>query len=209
MNVIARPASRRVDLSTAALLAANLLPVAGVLMFDWQILPLMLLFWAENLVIGAWNVLKLMFSRNPGGAQGPFLALFFSVHYGMFCVVHGVFVMTLFGEGEMVESPSLAATLEPFTQDTTLLLAIVALFVSHGISFAGNYIGGREYREIPVSQLMFQPYSRIVVLHVALLVGGFLVGLFDSPLPGLLLLIALKIGLDIRAHRREHLVERT
>jgi hypothetical protein len=51
---------------------------------------------------------------------------------------------------------------------------------------------------------MQQPYGRVIVLHVMLLCGGFLVMAFQSPMIGLLLLIVLKIGLDLRSHVQEH-----
>jgi len=51
---------------------------------------------------------------------------------------------------------------------------------------------------------MQAPYSRVVVLHVTVLLGAMLIQLFHSPLWALLLLIGLKIGVDLRAHLKEH-----
>ncbi|MGA9779521.1 MAG: DUF6498-containing protein [Verrucomicrobiia bacterium] len=39
-----------------ALVLANLVPVAGVFLFGWEIFPLMFLFWSENVIIGVFNV---------------------------------------------------------------------------------------------------------------------------------------------------------
>jgi hypothetical protein len=50
---------------------------------------------------------------------------------------------------------------------------------------------------------MWQPYGRIVVLHIALLGGGILIKAGHSPVAGLLLLIALKTFLDLAGHLRE------
>jgi hypothetical protein len=44
----------------------------------------------------------------------------------------------------------------------------------------------------------------VVVLHLAILGGGFLVMLMGMPVVGLTLLIALKIGLDVLAHAKQH-----
>ena len=49
-----------------------------------------------------------------------------------------------------------------------------------------------------------QPYGRVVVLHLAILGGGFLVMVMGMPVVGLALLIALKIGLDVLAHAKQH-----
>ena len=50
---------------------------------------------------------------------------------------------------------------------------------------------------------MQQPYGRIVVMHVAILGGGFLMLALHSPTVGLLLLVALKITFDLRGHFAE------
>lgn len=46
-------------LSAAALAASNMLPLVGVLAFGWQAFDLVFLYWMENVVIGAVNVLKI------------------------------------------------------------------------------------------------------------------------------------------------------
>jgi hypothetical protein len=51
---------------------------------------------------------------------------------------------------------------------------------------------------------MAAPYSRVVVLHLAILFGGWGVMALGSPMPLLLLLIAGKIALDVSAHIKEH-----
>jgi hypothetical protein len=42
------------------LIAANLVPIYGVVFLGWEVFPLLLLFWLENLIIGMYNVLKMM-----------------------------------------------------------------------------------------------------------------------------------------------------
>ncbi len=51
---------------------------------------------------------------------------------------------------------------------------------------------------------MNRPYKRILVLHVAIIGGGFLVMALQSPLSLLIILVALKICLDIYLHHRSH-----
>jgi hypothetical protein len=74
--------------------------------------------------------------------------------------------------------------------------------VSHGFSFVANYLGG-ERLSAKLPELMLQPYRRVLVLHLALIVGGFLLIGLGMPTGGLLMLVALKIALDIHAHLRE------
>jgi hypothetical protein len=82
--------------------------------------------------------------------------------------------------------------------------ALIALAVSHGVSFAANFVGRREYESASVGELMMAPYRRIVVMHLTILLGGWLVLSAEAMAPVLGLLILLKTALDYRAHRWEH-----
>lgn len=42
-------------LSAILLVAANLAPLYGVLFLGWEVFPLLVLFWAENVVVGVLN----------------------------------------------------------------------------------------------------------------------------------------------------------
>ena len=46
-----------------ALLATNALPLVGVLFFEWNAFLLVLLYWAENVVVGFYNVLKMAMAK--------------------------------------------------------------------------------------------------------------------------------------------------
>lgn len=54
--------------SVLALTAANLIPVVGVLWLGWQVFALLLLFWLENVVVGAFTVLRMLAARPAGSA---------------------------------------------------------------------------------------------------------------------------------------------
>jgi hypothetical protein len=51
---------------------------------------------------------------------------------------------------------------------------------------------------------MAQPYGRVVILHLTILLGGFMVMALGSPMIGLILLITLKTFVDIKAHLKQH-----
>jgi hypothetical protein len=51
---------------------------------------------------------------------------------------------------------------------------------------------------------MTDPYQRIIVLHVAIILGGIGATALGSPLWALVVLLAVKIGLDFKAHVKEH-----
>ena len=193
--------------SVVALVVANLVPLAGVILLGWEVFPVVFVFWVENVIVGVFNVLKMVTATVRGGVDlgvRCFLVPFFCFHYGMFCFVHGLFVFVMFGKGMMDPHgfPGPAMMIEAVSR-LGLWWAVAGLTVSHGISFVANYLLGGERDRVTLPQLMIQPYGRIVVLHLAILGGGFLIMSLGSPWYGLALLVLLKIGLDLRAHLRE------
>jgi len=200
-----------------ALLLANLIPVFGVLYMNWDVGSIIVLYWAENLVIGFYTILKMLVT---GGIQAIGRILFFCVHYGGFCVVHGVFVLKL-TEYAGLEAVTDATTSWPgplmlveklynFLQGVLsvapkeMLWVLLAMTLSHGVSFLLLFIGHGEFRKTTTRELMRAPYSRIAILHVAVIFGAFLVVKLKSPIGLLLALVALKTGMDIMLHKRSH-----
>ena len=184
---------------------ANALPIAGVLLLGWKVFPLVLLYWLENVVVGGFNVGKLLLAQpqEPAYSVGKlFLIPFFVFHFGMFTLVHGVFVFALFGAKSLPRFDSLAK-LPAAIRAYHLGWGVLALVVSHGLSFYWNYFENGEYRRASLPILMVQPYARLVVLHLAVLFGGWIVLTLGSPLLALLVLVALKTAADVRAHQAE------
>ncbi|MBC8097190.1 MAG: hypothetical protein H7Y43_15390, partial [Akkermansiaceae bacterium] len=157
--------------SVIALVLANLVPVFGVLFLGWEVFPLLFLFWSENVVIGVFNVLKMLVCQPGSGmnwAAKLFFIPFFSFHYGMFTFVHGIFVVTLFGERSRsgMGFPG-GETFWRVMQENHLGWAVLGLAISHGVSFVTNYLRNGEFQRTNPGALMAQPYGRIMVLHIA------------------------------------------
>jgi len=194
--------------SATALVAANLIPLAGVVLFGWDVFVVVFLFWLENVIVGFFNLLRMLWVER-GAERFPLAKLlvmpFFLVHYGMFTAIHGIFVLVLFGGmAERVSGFPDVRTVSDLVTQYHLWIPVLALFASHGYSFVTNYVAEQEYRRVTLQQLMQQPYSRVVVLHLTILFGGFLVMALKLPVVGAFLLVVLKIGVDLRAHMREH-----
>ncbi len=51
---------------------------------------------------------------------------------------------------------------------------------------------------------MMAPYGRIILMHLTILFGGWLILALGAPILALVLLIVLKIVSDVRAHDKEH-----
>lgn len=206
-----RPAEK--PASAWVLVAANLAPLAGVLFWGWDAFALIALFWMENVVIGVFFILRMLCldPRDPAlWAAKCFMVPFFCVHYGMFTGIHGLFVFEMLG-GKRYDVQGFAL-LEPAARaaaDYGLWLPLAVLVASHLFSFAWNYLYRGEFRRAQLAQLMSQPYLRVVVLHVAIILGGIGAMALGSPLWALLVLLGMKIGLDLKAHAKEHSAQMT
>jgi hypothetical protein len=133
------------------------------------------------------------------------LVPFFIVHYGLFCFVHGTFIFAIFEhEGGGFGPFGGFQNLKYVFTEQHLWWGVVALAGSHLYSFFANFIGHGEYRRTAAPLLMFQPYSRIVVLHIAILFGAFITLALGSNIGVLAILIVGKTLLDLSLHVREH-----
>lgn len=216
------------DPSIILLVLVNCIPVAGVSMLEWKARDILFIYWIENLVIGFYNVLRMALVRSPssGARLGKiFMILFFCFHFGIFCGGHGLFLLML---TSMTEGGSMNHMASIFPHDggagplvfiymligvvgsifalqpEGMLWVTVGLFASHGVSFVHNYIVREEYTHLTVSTLMRRPYSRIVLLHVAIIAGAVPTMMLGSPIGLLYVLVALKIGIDIYLHNKSH-----
>jgi len=191
--------------SSLALIAANLVPLAGAIMLDWSVFLIVFLFWVENLVIGFFNIIRLTLARGKGSntAAKIFTVPFFIIHYGGFCAGHGFFILAIFGNWADADLTDFHTFIHDIFIDNKAVYALMALFLSHGFSLVYNYIMRGERMQADINKLMTAPYSRIVLLHVTLIFGAFLITLLHVPEAGLALLVILKIGFDMFAHLKE------
>lgn len=196
---------RILSFSSLALIAANLVPLAGSILLDWSVFLIIFLFWTENLIIGIFNIVKISLAqgRESTRAAKLFAAPFFLIHYGGFCAGHGVFVLSVFGKWANVDLKNFHNFVQGLFIEEKAVYAVAALFLSHGLSLIYNYVLKGEYRQATVNKVMMAPYSRIVVLHLTIIFGALLVSLLKAPQAGLALLVVLKTAIDLSAHLKE------
>lgn len=209
----------RSNLALPALIIANLVPLWGILFAGWDAFAILLLYWAENLAVGFYTVLKMICVKapNPVAHLGKLFSIpFFIMHYGGFIGIHGVFVLAFFRHEMNMDHLNWPCFLV-FPQilfrvigqmwsvmPPGMIIPLIGLFASHGISFIVNFLIKGEYATIKSDTVMFQPYPRMVVMHVALILGGFGVAAIGSPLPVLFVLVGIKTAIDVALHRRQH-----
>ncbi|HET7030824.1 MAG TPA: DUF6498-containing protein, partial [Candidatus Limnocylindrales bacterium] len=229
--------------SLLVLIGFNLVPLVGVLIGRWSVATLLVLYWVENGIVGILNVPKILLAEGPllaaaaplgrrlsAGGLGPAgglgaairipIAVFFLVHYGIFWLVHGVFVWTLpmflgastppldpsgFPIGSPLASPGFPLVSTASSVDgSAVFWGAIGLAISHGVSFVVNFLGRGEFRKVSPAEQAGRPYGRVVVLHLAILFGGFVSLAIGSPIGAVLVLVVLKTAIDVVLHRREH-----
>jgi len=197
--------------SVIALIAANLLPLAGVLFWGWDLFTLLLLYWAETAIIGFYAIIQMAILARAGAL---FYVPFFTVHFGGFMLGHFLFLTVAFGSGSNVSHrlEDIPETVATTVDGRGLWLALGALFVSHGVSFVLNVLmplfrGGRaalmKDGSAPTS-VMSGVYGRVIVMHVTILIGALLAETFGSPVAAFVLLIVLKTAIDLATHVRKN-----
>lgn len=195
--------------SLPLLILANLVPLGGVLFFEWSLFAVLFFYWLETVVVGVLNIPKMIMAKGmdqklqEGLEQLPeskrnlaynavrmFTIPFFMFHFGMFVTVHGVFVFTLYG-------PADVGALEA-------VIALGTFLMSHGHSFVTNFLEKKEYLHRSINQQMGQPYKRVVILHLAILFGAFPLLVFQTSFWAIAILVIVKTGIDVALHMREH-----
>lgn len=193
-----------------SLVLVNLIPLLGIAFLDWDLYSMMVLYWLENIVIGAYNLVKIAFAAKGRNSLGDKLSVgsFFILHYGFFSLVHGIFVIVIFQPGGPFSSSFAPVDIlrMGFARDLAIAFrwALLAMALSHGISLATNYFGQKEYLNSTVHEQMFKPYNRIMMLHVTIMAGGFATMLLGAPVLALVFMVILKIIIDIKAHEKAH-----
>lgn len=208
------------------IIAANLLPLVLTLAGVWGLREILPLYWVESAIVGFFAILKILLSggllpKDAGDNKAAaaafsavvmagklFLAGFFTVHFGLFMFVHGVFLFGFILEGAQTGAAQADPTgpLAWLRYLAEVKWGIFALFCGHAASFVLNFILKGEYRNASAKECMARPYPRIIVMHLTILLGAFI----SFALPGagaiMAVFVIAKIFADVAAHKKEHAV---
>lgn len=191
-------------------LATALLPLAGVMLFDWPVAAVIGVYWLDNVLVGVFHALKMGAAqgrmldpayeatlranaqwseaqkdemvRNAKAFQHHVMPWFFGVHYGLFCAGHATFIAFLF-DGAFDDVGSAVG-----------LATLVVMLIQHALDLRA-FRADTELIALPRALLMFQPYPRVIALHVALL-AGMLPVLAGYPLVAAMALAAVRLWID-------------
>ncbi|HYF05183.1 MAG TPA: DUF6498-containing protein [Patescibacteria group bacterium] len=179
------------------LVAANLIPIAGVIFFSWSLTQIMLLYWLETAIIGFYTIIKMLLQA---GIFALFHIVFFMVHFGMFMGGHFMGIGAIL----TINTPNNSWD---YMSDLRMMgfIPIAALLVSHGYSFIQNFEWPKKGTEMHAMQKSFaDPYKRVILMHCVVLFGAFAVGFTGVTTAALFILVGLKILTDLYAHARKH-----
>ncbi|HVY19405.1 MAG TPA: DUF6498-containing protein [Bauldia sp.] len=197
-------------LSTLIVVAANLVPLAGVVFWGWDVFVLLILYWLETAVIGFWTIMRLLLVSEAGSATlgrmaGParvigrgFQAVFITVHAGIFMTVHFLFLWTLFAGAwaDVVHGP--IDFVRVLVIGTGLWLPLLFLFLVRGWFVLRDVVLGSVDME---GDVLSGLYIRIVVMQFAIILGGWLAQLTGGGTGTLILLVIGKTGVELYAGR--------
>ncbi|MDM8000334.1 MAG: DUF6498-containing protein [Dehalococcoidia bacterium] len=191
----------RADSSAAILVLSNLVTIAFALALKWDIRDVMWIYWGQSIIIGLFAFLRILdlkqfstegFRINNQPARPTRqtrwqVAGFFALHYGFFHFVYLIFLLAL-------------ATPDSSTPFLGIGLCLLAFLLSHAFSFWHNRQRDRD-KKPNIGCVMFFPYGRIIPMHFAIILGGWL---GPKSTGALLLFLVLKTLADVLMHMAEH-----
>ena len=204
-----------------SLLLVNGILLTVALAADWGWHPLLVVYWLECVIVGAFNVLKMFVvavAGNPFGRWGEFENAFSAIFFVI--VIVGFFLAkfggVIFGIGLFVMSlPAIFDESGEFrvvmrsleSHGPSIALAVGLLVVSHAVSFVRNFLLHKEYERLGLLGLLFIPYLRLIWLLVTTLVVLAVVAAQPLLAPTIafpILLVVVKLLADVFGHWREH-----
>jgi Family of unknown function (DUF6498) len=176
---------KRFTQSDWSLILANLLPVFGVWFYGWDAKEVFLVYAIETLIAGLFTIIKLFIAGQfkkkdvfntdvPQQKQSYwFFIFFFIIHYGMFVAIQ----MAIFFSVSGITGDSNTGFFSFYLKWPSLLkeeawIMLSVFIVSYTIKMITDFIMTEEYKNVSLGQIMFQPYGRIFIQQVTVIIGS-------------------------------------
>ncbi|MBS1510356.1 MAG: hypothetical protein JST86_05910 [Bacteroidetes bacterium] len=175
---------RTLTRSDYLLILINLIPLYGVWFGDWDPHQVFVVYCMETVIIGVLNVIKMSAVtllvrkkdvwENNGSVSmqsGWLFVFFFIVHYGLF-----VFIQTnlFFGVSDMHSGSGFFSVYQKIPEmlgdKGKLLLLIFAGYYCFANLF--YFFKSGTYKTISLGRLLFEPYARIFIQQIVVILGG-------------------------------------
>lgn len=203
------------DYSGIAILVSNGLVIFFAMREGWNLQEMIAIYWMQSVIIGFFHFFRMLLLRSfctegftsngtrvAENAAGKWsTAIFFAVHYGIFHLVYGIFLLGFVVSGAEVEGE--AAGFKPGNEGPLgmnwFAFSVLTFFIGHAYSFYQNVRADRERRP-NLGMMMFFPYVRILPMHLTILLGL----QAEAKVYSLLLFLSLKTVADYVMHLVEH-----
>ncbi len=210
------------DRSLSAIIAGNLMPLAGTLFFGWSAFDYLVLYWFESWILFAFLLAKVRAmvagGAHWGGRHAPAEDMLgFCFAYIAFTAMQGIvlfhalpdLVLREYGKyprgGDSLVEEILERIAITFASDPMLLAALVVLAAGHWMQHAHESARKQSYRDLTVHELLKRAFQRIPTLHIVLIAGGIIALRLGerSALPVLVLLVAVKAVMEVSLLHRQ------
>lgn len=198
-------------LSVLVGLVGNLIPLYGVLYWQWDAFQLLMLYWTETVIIAFWTILGIrripvdrLGTINVGGRQKPathnLLCGYYTLVAAMFILGHLGLMWFMFSGEWLKKLPPSSSILKELYVTDGVWLALIFMFVSAWISCLSirpaDYPRGHgQEGSDAVGGHVGGLFVRIAIMQAAIIFGGMLAKSYASMAP-LLIVIGCKTLID-------------
>lgn len=184
--------------------------LVGIFFLGWQADAIVVAYFFETVIIGLFHIAKMLIVYFSGNAQrealrkatsdqqnqnGFFMIPFFSVHYFFFLFVQSVF-MFMFISNDTGHSFNVLANYTAMLQRADVQQAVLVSCFTHAAMTVRDFILPRVYHTHTIAGMFIQPYGRVVLQQIVVILAGFFFMLFNGAMVLAVLLIVFRTVLD-------------
>jgi hypothetical protein len=175
----------KLTISDFLLIVVNLIPLHGVWFEGWDAKQLFIVYCLETVIIGIANVLKMttvtifVKKKNIWGNDGSktmqsgwLFIVFFIFHYGFFVFVQTQLFFAITGLKPNDALIMNYANIPALLGDNGKLMLLIFI-VYYTVQNIFGFFASGNYRTISMGKLLFEPYLRIFVQQLVVIVGSF------------------------------------
>jgi len=207
-------------LKAVATLVGNVIPLYGVLYWQWDTFQLLMLYWMETAILAFWTLKRL--SRLTAGERGEItvnrkarpasqfdLVGFFTLHAGLFITVHLILLWAFFSYDWLKKVHGVGSFFFELLVANYVWVGLVFVILASAVAFLVDSAarqpqaaGTTEEGSDQVGPIVAGLYVRIVIMQVAIIFGALISGFVGSMAP-LAIVIVLKTLIDLGMSGRD------
>lgn len=157
----------------------------------------LLLYALETIIIGGFHVVKILgvAIRQQVLKNGISIAVFFMFHYGLFCLVQTYIFFDILDFMPDIPAWNIFQKLYALISNINLRNAFIGMSVLY-LFRTIRFFSINKSADIDLSQLMFQPYLRIIIQQFIAVFPFFLLGFIQQKMVAAIVLIILRSALE-------------